>query len=83
MTKVAASGASAAPTTRLSDGLQEAATRLENLAHTYEEVRRSVAEDAAHSASAFDQLFTAVALLNPRHAADTIRKVTGFVEPDV
>ncbi len=83
MAKVAATGALAAPATQLPDGLQEAATRLENLARTVDEVRRSLAEDAVHPAGAFDQLFSAVALLNPQHAADTIRKVAGFVEPDM
>jgi hypothetical protein len=50
------------------------ATRLEELGDAQERARTAV-EDDADRFVAFDRLFAAVALVNPRHTADKLRNL--------
>ncbi len=53
--------------------LKELVARLEDLARAQEEARSAVGDDEPDYAAAFEQLFAAVARLNPRRAAGVIR----------
>lgn len=53
--------------------LRDLAARLEDLARAQEEARGTVGDDEADYAAAFEQLFTAVARLNPLRVAAVIR----------
>jgi hypothetical protein len=53
--------------------LRELAARLEDLARAQDEARGAVGDDEASHAAAFEQLFAAVARLNPRRGAGVIR----------
>ncbi len=53
--------------------LRELAARLEDLARAQEEARGTVGDDEADYAAAFEQLFAAVARLNPLRGAAVIR----------
>jgi two-component sensor histidine kinase len=53
--------------------LREFAARLEDLARAQDEARSAVGDDEASYAVAFEQLFVAVARLNPLHGAALIR----------
>ncbi len=53
--------------------LRELAARLEDLARAQDEARSAVGDDEASYAAAFEQLFVAVARLNPLRGAGVIR----------
>lgn len=53
--------------------LTELAARLEDLGRAQDEVRSAVGDDEPDYAVAFEQLFAAVARLNPLRAAAVIR----------
>ena len=53
--------------------LREFAARLEDLARAQDEARSAVGDDEANYTVAFEQLFVAVARLNPLHGAALIR----------
>jgi hypothetical protein len=53
--------------------LMELAARLEDLARAQDEARSAVGDDEPNYAVAFEQLFAAVARLNPRRGAGVIR----------
>ncbi len=53
--------------------LRELAARLEDLARAQQAARSAVADDEANYAVAFEQLFVAVARLNPLNGAAVIR----------
>ena len=55
--------------------LMDLAARLEDLARAQEEARGTVGDDEADYAAAFEQLFAAVARLNPLRVAAVIRTV--------
>ena len=59
----------------------ELATRLENLGRVQEQVRSAI-EDEADDPAALDHLFAAVAKVNPRPAADKVRPLARFIEPE-
>jgi hypothetical protein len=54
--------------------LSELADRLLQLSQAQETARATVGADEPDHARAFERLFAAVALLNPLHAAERIRK---------
>lgn len=54
--------------------LSELVSRLEQLAQAQQAARAVVLSDDPDYAAAFEQLFAAVALLNPLHAAEEIQK---------
>ncbi len=57
--------------------MHELAARLEQLARAQHEARVAAPQDDPDYAGAFDQLFAAVALLNPMYAAAEIQKLVG------
>jgi hypothetical protein len=75
MAKVARSGMPAARRTQLTDALGEVAESLDALARAQDEARSAIGGDEPNYAIAFEQLFVAVARLNPLYAALAIRRL--------
>jgi len=55
--------------------LDELASKLEDLARAQDEARSRAGDDEPDYVAAFGRLFTAVARLNPLHAATEVRNV--------
>lgn len=75
MAKIARAGTPSARTTQLTDALGEVAASLDALARAQDEARSTIGGDEPNYAVAFEQLFVAVARLNPLYAALAIRSL--------